>query len=382
MNAAGDPEQVMTGEVRAVDVAEIEHALTGLWKSAAADGDGDAPIVRASALTLVVYVTEAQSADQIAEVIVQASRRHPNRSIVIVNEPRHSLEGPEATISARCQVPHAGGKQVCSEQITLRASGPILDELHGTVLPLLVSDMPVFLWWQGLPDLGSHLFGQLLANCDRLIVDSAQFPSERAAASLADVHRLAREEGVSATDLNWSRLTAWRELIAQFFDAPPVRGYVARLNGVAVQIAASDRAPANLTEGLLLVGWLASRLGWTFEDGHTRTSEEGVEFTLRNGETSVAVHLQRAANHPGDSLQSVRLRAADGAAFQVTRKADDRSCVVVAVEMPGGTGHSRVVHMDEPSEEALLCGELDLLEHDPVFEQALAQAVRYLGALG
>ncbi|MEX0800267.1 MAG: glucose-6-phosphate dehydrogenase assembly protein OpcA [Dehalococcoidia bacterium] len=380
MNAAEGPQQVMTGEVRAVDVAEIEHALTGLWMSAAG-ADGDAPIVRASALTLVAYVTDPRSADRIAEVIAQASRRHPNRSIVIVNEPRHSLEGPEATISARCQVPHAGGKQVCSEQITLRASGPVLDELHGTVLPLLVSDMPVFLWWQGLPDLGSHLFGQLLANCDRLIVDSDQFPSQRAAAALAGIHRLAREEAVSATDINWSRLTAWRELIAQFFDAPPARGYVARLDGVTVQIA-SERAPANLTEGLLLVGWLASRLGWTFEDGSERTGEEGVRFTLRSGRTPVAVHLQPAANHPRDDLHSVRLRASDGASFQVTRKADDRSCVVVAVEMPDGTGHSRVVHMDEPSEEALLCGELDLLEHDPVFEQALEQAVLYVSALG
>src|SRR4030065_67688 len=97
----------------------------------------------------------------------------------------------QAALSAPCQIAPEGGKQVCSEQITLRASGPAVGELHSTVVPLLVPDLPVFLWWHEEPSLGSHLFQELLETSDRLIVDSADFAPESAASSLAALERRA-----------------------------------------------------------------------------------------------------------------------------------------------------------------------------------------------
>jgi glucose-6-phosphate dehydrogenase assembly protein OpcA len=374
-----DYEAVLEGEARAVDLTAIEHELTQLWMAAATDSDHDTPVARASALSLVVYTSDEQAARRLGEVITHASGSHPNRSIVVIGDPEAADAGPEAAISAHCQIAPHGGKQVCSEQVILRASGPTLAELHGTVTPLLVSDMPVFLWWHALPDPGIHLFGELLANADRLIVDSAQFPPERAAAALAHIERLTRTEDIAVSDLNWARLTAWRELIAQFFDPPAGVGYLTKLERVTAEIASLDEAgEADVTEGLLLVGWLASRLGWTLGGGARTASGNGLALRLDSTDgDSVAVDLEADTDHTGEGLHSLLLRAGDGATFFISRKAGDDACVVVAVEMPDGSGHSRVVHMDMPSEAALLCGELDILDRDSVFEEALAEAVRY-----
>jgi len=367
---------LLRGEARPVDVPAIEHELTQLWKATAEDTLEGEPVVRACVLNLVAYAPSQDVAHHINEVISQVSARHPSRSIVIVAGRGARSAQLRASISAHCQIAPEGGKQVCNEQITLHVSGPAVDELHGTVLPLLVPELPVFLWWHDEPPLTGHLFRELLDSCDRLVVDSADFAPERAERALVGLQRLVGEGGVAVSDLNWSRLTHWRELVAQFFDAPPGRQYLDKLDRVEVEIASRHGREPYLTEGLLLVGWLASRLGWALENG--RRSRGGVmAFGFRSAAGAVAVELRPKPAHPGEGLHSVRVGAPGSATFSLSRMPDDEKCVAVTAEIPEG-GHSRVVCMDWPSEAALLCEELEMQGRDTVFEEALAQAVRFM----
>jgi len=377
MAAPSEFRAVLGGEARPVDVAAVEHELTQLWKAAAEDTLEGRPVVRACMLNLVAYAASEGTAEHISEVISQASGRYPSRSIVIVAAPGAGSGRLQASVSAHCQIPPEGGKQVCCEQITLHASGPAVDELHGTVLPLLVPDLPFFLWWHDEPPWTGHLFRELLEACDRLVVDSADFAPERAGRALVGLQRLAQEGDVAVSDLNWSRLTQWREVVAQFFDAPPARPYLDRLDRVEVEVASLRGREPDLTEGLLLVGWLASRLGWALEDGGRRSRGGATAFGLRSAAGPVAVKIRPDPAHPGEGLHSIQLGAAGRATFAVTRAADDRTCVTVTAEMPEG-GHSRVVRMGPPSEAVLLCEELEMQGHDTVFEEALAQAVRFM----
>ncbi|GAG09752.1 unnamed protein product, partial [marine sediment metagenome] len=189
------------------------------------------------------------------------------------------------------------------------------------------------------------------------------------------------EDGVAVSDLNWSRLTHWRELVAQFFDAPPGRHYLDKLDRVEVEIASRQGREPDITEGLLLVGWLASRLGWALENGRRlpgQGSREGaMAFGFRSAAGAVAVELRPEPAQPGEGLHSIRVGAPGSATFSLSRMPDDERCVAVTAEMPEG-GHSRVVCMDRPSEAALLCEELEMQGRDTVFEEALAQAVRFM----
>ena len=380
MEALDEYRAILDGEARPVDVVALERELTQLWKAAAEGVAEGQSVVRACVLNLVAYATGDDVAQHINEVISQVSGRHPSRSIVIVAEPQSEMAGLRASISAHCQIPPEGGKRVCSEQITLYASGAAVNELHGTVLPLLVPDLPVFLWWHDEPVPGSHLLQELLESADRMVIDSADFAPERAAGALTELRRITREHDVALCDLNWSRLVHWRELIAQFFDAQPGRQYLDRLDTVSVEIASPHGREADLTEGLLLVGWLASRMGWAFEEGARRPHGGPVAFDLGSSAGPVTVELRPDPAHPGEGLHSLSLRAAAEASFSISRSLDDEACVVATAEMPDGAGHSRVVHMDVPSEATLLCDELDTLGPDIVFEEALDRAVRFMTA--
>lgn len=368
---------MLEGEPRHVDVSAIDHELGQLWNAAREDTPHGQPLVRACVLNLIVYVTSDERAEHVGQVIAQVAGRHPHRAIVVVAQPGGDSR-LDASIAAHCLVSPEGGRRVCAEQVTLHASGRALEELHGSVLPLLVSDLPVYLWWQDLPDAYSHLLHELLEASDRLVVDSADYPSDRAAAALANLRRLSQSHDVGLGDLNWTRLNHWREFIAQFFDAPPGRDYLERLSRVEVEIASVHDQEPDLTEGLLLVGWLASRLDWRVPDDDHLGDGGPLDIGLISGAGSVAVDLAPDPAHPGEGVHSVRLRAGDGARFEVSRKPEDEACVQITAEMPEGS-NSRVVHLQPPPDAALLIDELDRLEHDAVFEEALAHAVRFLG---
>ena len=378
MAAPSEYSAILSGEARPVDVVAIEGELRQLWTAAAQDVFEGHPVVRACVLSLVAYAPGDGVARHISEVLAQVSGRHPSRSIVIVAESGTGAPLLQAAISAHCQIAPEGGKQVCSEQITLRASGPAVGELHSTVVSLLVPDLPVFLWWHEEPSLESHLFQELLETSDRLVVDSADFAPESAASSLAALQRLAREGTVAVSDLNWSRLNHWRELVAQFFDTPPARQHLDRLKSVNVEVAPVRGSEPGFIEGLLLVGWLASRLGWTLEKGGKRARDGALAFDLRSAVGSVHVELKPVPGRPRGGLLSVLLGAAGGVSFSISRDAKDYACVVVAAGMRDGGGPPRAVRMDLPSEAALLCEELEMLADDSVYREALDEAVRFM----
>jgi hypothetical protein len=64
-------------------------------------------------------------------------------------------------------------------------------------------------------------------------------------------------EDVYVVDLAWLRSTPWRERVAATFDTPHLRPDLQTITAVTVR-----HHPESGAAGLLLIGWLASRLGW------------------------------------------------------------------------------------------------------------------------
>jgi glucose-6-phosphate dehydrogenase assembly protein OpcA len=111
------------------------------------------------------------------------------------------------------------------------------------VLPLLVSDLPVFLRWRGEPPWGAAELEQLVGVVDRLIVDSTEwddlpFPYRH----LAELF-----PRTAVSDIAWARTSRWRPLLASLWPEVGDVGTI-RVRGTAAQ-------------AWLLLGWLRSRLG-------------------------------------------------------------------------------------------------------------------------
>jgi glucose-6-phosphate dehydrogenase assembly protein OpcA len=364
------------GERTPVDVRAIERELTALWKQAADDQDeGGQAVTRTCVLNLVIATAGGRAVDEVTATVGELTARHPNRAIVVGATPGATDELLDAWVQAHCQMPGPGRPQVCCEQITIEARGSAVARVPGTVLPLLVPDVPVMLWWPRGEPFDSPIFSRMCDLADRIIVDSASFAAPEA--GLSGLAALVAERK-AVSDLAWARLTPWRELIAQFFDAPAMLAHLDTIERVTLEVEARAGEPVDRTQALLLVGWLGSRLGWQLAAPAQDTGGVTQLALARPGGAQIAVELRPVEPRDDalDRLAMCRLESARGS-FSVGR-ADMPDAAIARVEVEGMQPIQRVVRLQRMDEAALLAEELRLLGHDHGFEGALRLATELL----
>lgn len=186
-------------------------------------------------LTLIVVCDE----DTVAEALKAAttlSKEHPARVIGVILGKGTGA----ADLHAKVRV----GSETSGESILLRISGRLVQHAESAVLPLLLPDSPVVVWWPGHPptDPSTDAMGAL---GNRRLTDA-----EAGGQAIRNLRAVARHYAPGDTDLSWTRLTPWRALLAAAVDQvrSPVTGGM---------IAAGTGNPA----GVLLEAWLEDRLG-------------------------------------------------------------------------------------------------------------------------
>ncbi|HZC08021.1 MAG TPA: glucose-6-phosphate dehydrogenase assembly protein OpcA [Ktedonobacterales bacterium] len=393
----------LTENMRQVEPDAIESELDNAWRAenAAVLAAGGHAGTRSSVLTLVAYATNETSAERTLRAIRRLTTQHPSRSIIVNPVAQTPTGRPlEAFINTRAIT--ANGATGYGEEVILCATQSASQHLAGSILPLIVSGLPSFLWWEGVPPWNTDIFEATLDGFDRALFDTAEMPQvEQNLLALEDLVRR-KKTSVAVSDFNFTRLSPWRELIAQFFDPEEHRVYLNGIERVTIEYAAAvEDGPVNTAQAYLFAGWLASRLGWrpvggTAErliDGqreHTLLDTSGRKITLelnaRYGAPlgswlniaaeSESAQMQRPLVGPG-ALMSVYLRAqANGAvaSFAAAREADLRHASTHC-QVPQGAIPSQTVHLPTLGEQSSLGDELLQLGHDPLFENALAAIV-------
>src|SRR5207237_3147509 len=191
--------------------------------------------------------------DTVIRVPDRLSVTNPARTLILLAQHTRGADELEAQVAAPDRT--ESGHRVTTERVILHAHGEPARHLASLVTPLLISDIPVVLWWPGGPQFDHPLFDDLCQLADRLVVDT----DERFAQ--ADLHRLlevARREHARASigDLNWARLMAWRHVAGPCFDIPGLLDDLAGIHGVSIYYG-SDGSTAQAS---LLGGWIRSRL--------------------------------------------------------------------------------------------------------------------------
>jgi len=230
----GAPEVVESWDGHDVSVAQIESELARLRVGTGLARLGH-PFQRTSVMTHVAWVPPVWL-DAAERVLDGLAERHPSRTIALVPE-AEAGDGLWAELSVRCFA--AEERTVCAEVIKLHLRGSRKDAPASLVLPLLISDLPVFLRWRGEPLFGTQPWEQLTGITDRLVVDSSEWDDLRYA-ELAEVFDVA-----AVSDIAWSRTQGWRVALARTW--PGIREQEIRVRG--------PRA-----EATLLRGWLHARL--------------------------------------------------------------------------------------------------------------------------
>jgi glucose-6-phosphate dehydrogenase assembly protein OpcA len=381
MQMQGNTVEVSTA--KGIDVVKIERELAAMWKPASA-GEGvnaESGVTRACALNLVVYATAAEDREQIDDMLQAVNEQHPGRTLVLMADRDAKEPALEASVSTRCRRLGGSGRQVCGEQVNIAAAGAAIETVASAIAPLLVPDVPVFLWWKDIPHYEDTLFSRLTQMSDRVVIDSSCFdrPYEDLL-RLAEVIK-AHPQFMSASDLNWGRLTAWRTLLASFWDVPDYRPHLDQIDSVRVEYDPPDVAPEEIApKALLALGWLATRLGWSLEGAGGRQGSS-THFRLRAGGREVAAELcatERVEVIDG-TLVSLVISAA-GAEFRVN-VTEDRNKLETEATIDGARTVGRVLSYEQKTEGQRLSRELSLLQRDVIYEQALLYAAQLIRTL-
>ena len=220
-----------------VSIAEIERQLARLRFESS--NEGAQPNLRTSVMTHIAWAPPEWK-EVAEETLAGMAERHPSRTLLLVPRP-DAPDGLDAEVSIRCFP--ISDRAVCGEVIELALRGNRASAPASIVLPLLISDLPVFLRWRGRPRWESTEFEQLIEIVDRLVVDSTEW------SDLPDAYgRLAELFGrVTVSDIAWERTERWRSLLASLW---PGVGEVREI-----------RVHGTFAQGHLLAGWLRSRLG-------------------------------------------------------------------------------------------------------------------------
>jgi glucose-6-phosphate dehydrogenase assembly protein OpcA len=237
-------------------IARIERELREIW--AAPVLPGEAPKTRVCTMNLVVVAGNRTMADRYTGIVDEVTGSIPGRAIVVALEP----DSPAATLDGDATAVGAGGGEsqgVFSERVRLTATGSTCARVASAVESLCVPEIPTTLVWLGRVHVDDPVFLALANTAQRVILDT-EYTSLGSLMKLAAWAR-AEEGRPAVADLAWTRLAVWQELCARFFDDPNMRDHAQGVTRLTLS-QASEPGTRLGSEGSLLLGWVATRLGW------------------------------------------------------------------------------------------------------------------------
>jgi glucose-6-phosphate dehydrogenase assembly protein OpcA len=219
----------MIKHLDSTSASKIAAALIDIRKEAGAATTG-------AVLTLVIETDERHHYYAL-RAAREASRAHPSRILVVIPHPEQPFSGLDAEV-------RVGDEMGPGEAVVMRLNGELADHADAVVLPLLLADTPVVVWWpaESPADPATSALGKLAT---RRITDASY--GNHQPASLAE--RL-RGYMPGDTDLAWTRCTPWRSMLAAALDQLPVKVQAVKVT------AEMDNASSTL-----LSVWLGWRLG-------------------------------------------------------------------------------------------------------------------------
>jgi glucose-6-phosphate dehydrogenase assembly protein OpcA len=383
------PQQIKVSAT--LDVQSVERELSQLWKenAGASEEEEDSAVMRARVLNLMVYISLEAALEEVNRVLGEVTSAHPCRVLVLLAETAAPDQDIEMFVSAHCfSAGDAGVRNLCGEQLTLKARGQFTVELPSASVPLLVPDLPVFLWWRDAPRLGDETFASLMHAADRVIIDSAAFrnPHEDVL-ELVTLLGTRRRDAAAISDLNWARLTSWRTLLASFYDVEEYRAALENIERVRIEYVPHGNAPGMIApKALILAGWLASRLGWRIPAGQSlsQKNERGEQhITMEKDGRQIELEFvptERRAEMQGWIARIELIAKEPAPARFIVLRSEDGRYLETEVIADGEERLSRTLVGGDKSEAELLACELEIICHDRIYEEAISAAASVLGA--
>ncbi len=302
-----------------------EAAALDAEKEALASGEA-APRVRSTLSNLVLLVFEDEPGigkSTVEDLITELCVAFPSRFFIAGFSQERGGESDsvlDTAVSSRCVLTNSG-MHVCSEEVYVSVHPDSVDLVPNLLLSLLIPDVETILLVLGDPGAvasdshAAEAFTKLLAGLDsvsdRVEYDSAFFRDYALSHTRLCVD--GSENSPARRDLNWSRMSKWRSLLAEQFDSEGGEGI---MDGVSSFRLSTSVAQDQFSLGrpgsdvLLFLGWCLSCLGWKATGAKLHKDSNELELTVSddsNEYTIVVVNDAHAEFSFGSALDSVEL---------------------------------------------------------------------------
>ena len=324
--------------------AQPEQILKGLGKLWTSLGEeekhqGRPTVLRACAMTLIVATDERDAGFAASQTISELMHEHPARGIVLAVSP-DAENDLQARVLAQCWKPFGKAQQICCEQIEIISKPGKWQNAAPTLAGLTAADLPVIFWCRhhgaiqkdacASDQAGLEAIAKLAT---KVIIDTAGMASQDA----SDLLTKWQQQGKLVADLEWTRLTAWREPLAHLFDDPTRENKFASFH--TLEIEHTEEMPS--MQELYLAGWLSAP-----------------------GKAQVTF---RRASGFGTGIQRVSFRS-DSESIEFERTSAE------CVTLWSTAGRERKYSFGQPNVTALMTEELSVAGYDSAFTMALQRA--------
>lgn len=305
-----------------VNVSNIESELRRLH-----DSQANARKTKACLFNLIIYTREPRRTPYFQEMVHKIIEQFPCR-IIFIQGNRSSKDS-----YLRLQASIASSDQgFACDQITIEVSNDQLSRVPFLILPLFAADLPIYLLWGQDPTEDDIILPHLQQFANRLIFDSECSQSLRHFSQQILEHL--HFQNLDVTDLNWARISGWRDVMAQAFDSPTRIEQLrsARLLKIAYNNRSDDFFLFPETQAFYLQAWLASQMNWEFE--RLERQEEMTILYYRFQQESIRILLQPLMREdlPPEEIMEVEVSDQANYLFSLTLQGDNQ--VVVHISTP------------------------------------------------
>jgi hypothetical protein len=330
-------------------VAKVDAQLSAAW---AATTDAMGTMTARAATMNFVAVCAPVEAPFVRASIEDLAQTRAGRAFLMTVSPSLAPWEVESDVNSVCH--KQGDTVICYDRIELTFGAMAAPRAASVLAALTLSEVPTLVeLGKGAP---TSLADGLPRAATRVIVDSAH-------TSVTRIAEIAGKTSAPLADRAWVRTFTWRELTARFFDeAPGAERAIGRVEIERTTSAVCDPAA-------LVLGWIASRLGWRLETGSRALDAKGlpVEIMVRPA----------AGSLPAGELAAIRIvAAAEGRPLfcSAERLGSER---VLRYRIAGPRAYTHDVPLGHRDENWVLTKAIDSVEGDAVYRASVIAAASW-----
>lgn len=273
--------------------------------------------IKGHLFNLIIYTQDERRSKYAKNLVHTLVERYPSRVIHIEAQTERKNDQQLEISQRNC------------EQLTISSSLSSLDEVPFIVLPYLIADLPIYLFWGDDPTASNPILPKLEKLANRIIFDS-ECTADLQEFTLKMLNKISKLD-IEFMDISWAQISGWRDVVSQVFNDAAQLDYLNNCNEIEIKYNQLDDPyiEHDSVQAIYLQGWLSAQLNWEFDS----LNEINETHIIRYINRTITLSPQKRPTLPPGQIFEIGFKNSNGLETTLTF-ADQQSKVMVYVSTP------------------------------------------------